>query len=288
MRTISGPMSKSLDSIEMWAKALLSQEPWKKDPTSLPIPWRELQVQEKLCFGESHSAHHISLLTCFTGIIMDNGLVRPTPPVTRALRQTQSALEAAGHRVVEWKPYAAAQAMGILGAFFSGDGGQTLASVINESGEDWPRGLQFIKAMYEKSRDSPRSVGETWLTQQKRNDYVKKALDHWEASVEMSDTGRPFDGVISPTSPFSAPQKWVKRFIFEKGIGFTQIRYGTFQPSYTSIWSITDQPTCVFPVTTVSLGSDVKSDSDLTYEGRNDAEKAIWGQCEYCPIGHLS
>ena len=144
-------------------------------------------------------------------MITDNGLVRPTPPVTRALRQIRSALEAAGHRVVEWEPYAAAQSMGILGAFFSGDGGHTLASVINESGEDWPRGLQFIKAMYEKSKDSPRSVGETWITQQKRNDYVKKALDHWEASVEVTGTGRPFDGVISPTSPFSAPPKWVKQ-----------------------------------------------------------------------------
>ncbi|CAD6579277.1 MAG: hypothetical protein TREMPRED_002440 [Tremellales sp. Tagirdzhanova-0007] len=245
MRTISGPMSRSLDSIEMWAKAVLSKEPWTKDPTALPIPWRESQLHEKLCFG----------------MITDNGLVRPTPPVTRALRQIRSALEAAGHRVVEWEPYAAAQSMGILGAFFSGDGGHTLASVINESGEDWPRGLQFIKAMYEKSKDSPRSVGETWITQQKRNDYVKKALDHWEASVEVTGTGRPFDGVISPTSPFSAPPK-----------------YGTFQPSYTSIWSITDQPTCVFPVTTVDERADVKSESDLAREGRNDAEKAIWAQ----------
>ena len=54
------------------------------------------------------------------------------------------------------------------------------------------------------------------------------------------------------------------------------MRYTTFQPSYTSVWSITDQTTCVFPVTTVKEGDD-GSDG---FEGRNDAEKAIWAQCQ--------
>ena len=145
------------------------------------------------------------ILITYPGIIMDNGLVRPTPPVTRALHLVRSALVSAGHTVVEWAPYAPGQSMGILGAFFSGDGGHVLASLMAESGEDWPKGLQGFAAMYEKAKDTPRLVGELWKMQEKRNDYSKKALDHWEASREMTGTGRPFDGVISPTSPFSAP-----------------------------------------------------------------------------------
>ncbi len=72
------------------------------------------------------------------GIIMDNGLVKPTPPVTRALQLTRSALKAAGHEVIDWTPYTPGQSMAILGSFFTSDGGYSLASRINESGEDWP------------------------------------------------------------------------------------------------------------------------------------------------------
>ena len=138
---------------------------------------------------------------------MDNGLVRPLPPVTRALHLTRRALESLGHSVIEWQPYAAGQSMAILGSFFGGDGGHTLASLIAEPGEDWPKGLQGLRMMHEKSKDTPRLVGELWKMQEKRNEYVMRALQHWEASREVTGTGRPFDGVISPTSPFSAPPK---------------------------------------------------------------------------------
>lgn len=39
-----------------------------------------------------------------SGLIMDNGIVKPTPPVTRALLETKAALEKAGHKVIEWSP----------------------------------------------------------------------------------------------------------------------------------------------------------------------------------------
>ena len=38
------------------------------------------------------------------GLIMDNGIVKPTPPVTRALLETKAALEKAGHKVIGWTP----------------------------------------------------------------------------------------------------------------------------------------------------------------------------------------
>lgn len=36
------------------------------------------------------------------GILLDDGIVKPLPPVTRALLQTRASLEAAGHEVVEF------------------------------------------------------------------------------------------------------------------------------------------------------------------------------------------
>ena len=52
LRVISGPMALELESVEMWCKAVLGKEPWLRDPTTVPIPWRDIKLDEKLCFGE--------------------------------------------------------------------------------------------------------------------------------------------------------------------------------------------------------------------------------------------
>lgn len=36
------------------------------------------------------------------GIWLDDGIVEPLPPVTRALLETKAALEAEGHKVIEF------------------------------------------------------------------------------------------------------------------------------------------------------------------------------------------
>lgn len=36
------------------------------------------------------------------GILVDDGIVKPLPPITRALQQTREALEAAGHVIIEF------------------------------------------------------------------------------------------------------------------------------------------------------------------------------------------
>jgi amidase len=37
------------------------------------------------------------------GFLIDDGIVKPLPPVTRALLHAKAALEAAGHTVVEFR-----------------------------------------------------------------------------------------------------------------------------------------------------------------------------------------
>lgn len=41
-----------------------------------------------------------------SGLLLDDGVVKPLPPVTRALIQTKAALEAMGHAVIEFHMYA--------------------------------------------------------------------------------------------------------------------------------------------------------------------------------------
>jgi len=69
-------------------KSLLSTEPWLRDPYVHPIPYRaELEYNPER-----------DPLPTF-GIMRDDGLVRPHPPIARAMNMVEAALRAAGHGV---------------------------------------------------------------------------------------------------------------------------------------------------------------------------------------------
>jgi amidase len=97
-------MATSLDSVEIWSKAVVASEPWMgADPDCLPIPWRDVAVPRQLCFGKTSlfDGSGFMLIIC-KGLLVDDGCVRPLPPVTRALLETKAALEAAGHTVINF------------------------------------------------------------------------------------------------------------------------------------------------------------------------------------------
>lgn len=57
MQNTVGPLCASLGGVEAWCRAVVGGEPWREgDPGCLPIPWREVEVPEKLCFGECGAA----------------------------------------------------------------------------------------------------------------------------------------------------------------------------------------------------------------------------------------
>ncbi|KAJ6145433.1 hypothetical protein N7470_009328 [Penicillium chermesinum] len=53
VRNTVGPMARSVRDIQLWSKTVIKSEPWMtSDPDCLPIPWRELRIPDKLCFGK--------------------------------------------------------------------------------------------------------------------------------------------------------------------------------------------------------------------------------------------
>ncbi|RSH94942.1 hypothetical protein EHS25_000026 [Saitozyma podzolica] len=227
VRSINGPMSTSLSAVELWAKAVVGSEPWTRDPNMLPIPWREVTLPEQLCFG----------------LLMDDGIVKPTPPVTRALLEVKAALEAAGHKVIEWTTPEAPKSQEIIEAFFVGDGGAKINSFMSLSGEDvdYPLQLQKYKARHDTIKSTPPLVGDLWTTQSERVAYNKRELDRWMNSREVTGTGRPIDGLIAPTTPYSSTPKYTFKYYH-----------------YTSPYNISDQSVATFPVTTADPSVDVK------------------------------
>jgi amidase len=76
-------------------KAVLAQSPWMFDPLCVRKSWDEEAYQ----LGE----HGHGKKLCF-GLYWSDGVMRPHPPILRALAETKKALIAAGHIVVDWNP----------------------------------------------------------------------------------------------------------------------------------------------------------------------------------------
>ncbi|TXT04862.1 hypothetical protein VHUM_03945 [Vanrija humicola] len=241
VKSTAGPMAPDLESLSLYSKVVIGAKPWELDPTTFAIPWREVEVPEKLAFG----------------LIIDNGLVRPTPAVERVLRETKAALEAAGHKVVEYKPYDVEQANTLLLRLLGADGADGLYNLLRagEYPEPWPKGFEILEGIYQKYKDNPPKVGALWAAQADRNAYLRKLLKQWADSKEVTGTGRAWDGVITATLPNPA-----------------HTHYNAWYSGYTNLWNVADFTGVDFPAG-VSKKTDTKPEG---FEARNDTEKKAW------------
>lgn len=84
IRSVAGPMSCSLATIERYMEALPCASPWELDQHTAPVPWRRSVASLK--------ARRLRL-----GFLIDDGVVKVQPPIARAVREVVAALKAAGH-----------------------------------------------------------------------------------------------------------------------------------------------------------------------------------------------
>ena len=84
-----GPMAPSLAGVRAFARAVLAARPWRRDPLCVRKPWSA--QEHALAEHGGRGARLCVALMC------DNGVIKPHPPLFRALRRARAALEAAGH-----------------------------------------------------------------------------------------------------------------------------------------------------------------------------------------------
>ncbi|KAL1311010.1 hypothetical protein AAFC00_001228 [Neodothiora populina] len=198
--SINGPMAKYLDDIEFYAKTVVGAEPWKSDPKCLPIPWRSVSVKPKLKLG----------------VMWNDGNVRPTPPVQRALRETVEKLKAAGHEVIDWEPTLHLEAQELLSGFFLADGGKTVREILDEVQEP------FRPEMKGYADASEIGANELWKRHLQRTQLCKDYLDRW--------TKAGVDAIICPTTPY------------------TSVEHGKFKyVGYTGVFNIVDYSAVSWP-----------------------------------------
>ncbi|KAI9448509.1 general amidase [Lactarius indigo] len=215
--SVLGPISTDLGGIKLFMQAVIGQKPWLKDPLSMRKHWD----------GDGSS-----LLVSF-GITVS---VIPHPPVIRALEMTRDALIAAGHDVVDWKPYKHAELHEATMGIWTAGGQEDILAATSQIGEpllksmaktNTTEGTTFIGS-------KGTSAFELFKIQKKRAVLRKEYLDHWQNTSVSTSTGRPVDAIISPVAPFPPPP------------------HGQYMTvGYTMIWNVLDYPACVFPVTKV-------------------------------------
>ncbi|KAK2623565.1 hypothetical protein QTJ16_007119 [Diplocarpon rosae] len=244
-----GPLSTSLEGIKLFLKTLIDAKPWLEDPALLPIAWRE----EDFFKGRKLKV----------GVLWDDGVVKPHPPVTRALKQVVDKLKASGDvEVVEWRSYKHDEAWEIIANLYFSDGGAEEIAAIEASSEPIRPLTKYIISdnLYRVSHTIPSLWSAIQRRDKYRNDYA--ALSNTTAT-SFGPNGEPrgmIDVILCPVGPSSAPKIDTARW------------WG-----YTSQWNLLDYPALVFPVDKVDTSKDGER---IEYEPRNEKDKYNWDLCE--------
>lgn len=238
--SINGPMAQDLSSLSIFASAISNWEPWRLDPKCVPMPWRPVDPSSLPPKG------------LVFGIILDDGYVRPTPPIARALTKVREALTAAGHTVLEWRVEnnEFAQGARMLLDFFVADGRHGILELMKKGGEaeKWVPGLG-------KPLES-KTIPETWAVQSERWAWGAHICEKWQSMT--GPNGRVMDAIISPAAPHA---------------GAPHTKFGPYV-GYTGVWNIIDFPGLVLPVTQVDAKLDAKPTPLPT--PHSDMDRDVW------------
>lgn len=231
---VCGPLGRTIDDLEIWMDAYINQgKPWELDYECLMMPWRKV------------SKPKLSDLTI--AVIYDDGLVKPTPPIARALKETVAKLKAAGANVIDFKPFKTQEAADIINLLYNCDGNIKAGEYLSKSGEPVKK-LSKWYLNYGKG-STPLTVYETHLVIARR-DNLRQEYHEYLAAHKI-------DFILSPTYSNVAPKP-------------AEI----YNWSYTSLFNILDLPTLVFQT---GLYQDPELDqwdeSFQNYEFRSDLEK---------------
>ncbi|PPR00101.1 hypothetical protein CVT24_008959 [Panaeolus cyanescens] len=265
--SVLGPMAHSLDGIKAFMKTVAEAKPWLRDPVSVRKGWREEE------YGlADHGGAGADGKLCFA-ILWDDEVVKPHPPVIRGLELARDALRAAGHKVIDWKPYKHAEIFRNVDAIWGAAEKEDYTLAASPAQEplissmllsiDDPEGFKAQMALLGTSvappvfRERPDGVSAfaLWQIHKERRVLREEYLEYWNATVGETGTGRPVDAILSPAAPYTAPPH-----------GFNR------NANYTMIWNNLDYTALIIPTgLTVDPSVDVKVPP---HEFHNSADKA--------------
>ncbi|KAG8744637.1 hypothetical protein FRC10_009670 [Ceratobasidium sp. 414] len=216
---VIGPMTHSARDLELFCRVMSQYESWTLEHQVLNIPWNSPLAQSR---GEGLPKRLV------IGLLRDDGVVAPHPPIAAQLQRTRDALVAAGHEVIDWVPKEHQEAWDLIVKLYLLDGGKEYRATLAESGEPATPLVEWMLA--HAAGRAPYTVEQTWALNVAREQFRARGLKHWNDSAMRSQQGRAFDAILCPVAPTLAPPHDTTRW------------WG-----YTAYWNLLDLPGVVFP-----------------------------------------
>ncbi|KAM5349637.1 hypothetical protein ACJ41O_006142 [Fusarium nematophilum] len=221
----AGPMTSSLSALETYMQALPQARPWEVDNLVIPMPWRT----EECTINPPGRKLKI-------GYILDDGVVKPQPPVERAVK-----------KVVEWDASSHGYAYDLWKKAVMSDGGMGCKRLCDMSGEP------LVEGMLVGTSADLLNTDQTHQLLSDIDAYKGEYLRRWHESE--------VDAIITPVTPWVGykPWTWVKSHQY---VG------------YTTLSNLIDWAGLSIPVTTVSREEDGTLPSDWTsHQPRNRSDE---------------
>ncbi|KAM0263954.1 hypothetical protein ACHAQJ_000989 [Trichoderma viride] len=249
--TVLGPMSVNLEGLEMFMRTVAAAESWRIEPSVIPLPWRTVNVNPS-------REKPLRL-----GIIWHDEVVKPHPPVARALRELVDKVSNVPHvEVVNFPPYKHDEAWAIASSLYFTDGGEADIAVMAESGEPLLPLTEWIIKQNPGVKKLSRDELEYWL--EEREEFRMEYSQYWNKTGILNEaTGtweNTVDAVICPVAPGVATRH-------------NTAKYWT----YTAVWNLLDYPALAFPVGVVDKKVDTKANRRRFM---SDLDKENWQLCE--------
>lgn len=218
--SVVGPLATTARAVRHLTKSVLSQKPWLHDPLVVDMPWRDAQEQAILDIIKSSSNKgQLSF-----AVMKTDGIVNPTPPVSRALAMVVEALAKAGHKIIEWKPPSHAKLLEITFNTWMYDGGKDVHQAFSLSGETMSPQIQFVY------RDKPfeeYTASQIAANNIEKRLFQKQYMDYWNSTAQETGNGEPVDAVICPLAPYPAARPGLYKYygysMFVNGLDYTSM-----------------------------------------------------------------
>ncbi|KAK4049733.1 hypothetical protein OIO90_005314 [Microbotryomycetes sp. JL221] len=244
----AGPLAHSLRDIELFMATVLGDEQklWERDPNIVEMPWR---------YGRKGEWQDRSRKLRI-GVMWDDGEVRPTKPIQRALESVVDRLKRSGAvEIKEFEAYGTREAWYLARELYFPDAGRRIRDLTVDSEVQEP--LHSLTAWLLEEGGPPlqeKSVGEVWEMTARRDAFRKRYRRHW--------MDQHVDVVLCPNAPYPAPPHNTAKWW-----------------AYTSHFNVVDHPAVTFPTgLTVSDELDALSDEELgAFQARNKDEAIAHG-----------
>ncbi|KAI0889504.1 amidase [Annulohypoxylon maeteangense] len=212
-----GPLARKLSSLTMVMKELVQMKPWERDARCSPVPWRDEIFRE-------FKSKPLTI-----GLLTDDGVVRPHPPISRVLLSLAEKLQIAGHEIVEWNADLHDECIQVMDEFYTADGGEDIRRDILAGGEPF---IPHVEALV--NRGQPISIYDYWQLNKRKITLQQTYLRKWN-EMKSPKTGKQVDVVLMPPMPHTAVPHRSCRWV-----------------GYTKIWNVLDYSALVLPAGKVS------------------------------------